>query len=85
MEQIRQRMDSAVNLRDQMEQKNLAGAAKLLDAYSPLKVLDRGYAIVQNESGVMKTSKGIQPGDDVHIRLAEGGFQAKVSAVDKEG
>lgn len=85
VEQIRQRMDSAVNLRDQMEQKNLAGAAKLLDAYSPLKVLDRGYAIVQNESGVMKTTKGIQPGDDVHIRLAEGGFQAKVSAVDKEG
>jgi len=45
-----------------------------------LAVLDRGYAIVMNESGqALKSSKELKVGDAVTTRLADGGFSSNVS------
>lgn len=53
-----------------------------LDAMSPLKVLGRGYAMAQNETGqILKSYRNVTPGDRVSVTLGEGGFTAKVEEV----
>jgi exodeoxyribonuclease VII large subunit len=46
---------------------------------SPLNVLDRGYAIVQDQTGhIVKQSASAPPGSSIKIRLAEGAVGARV-------
>ena len=52
--------------------------AARLDALSPLKVLDRGYAIVSNRSGILKDAAAAPPASRIHVRLAKGALDAKV-------
>jgi exodeoxyribonuclease VII large subunit len=54
-------------------------AAKL-SQLSPLRILERGYAIVTNESGVIvKESTAAPEGAAIHVRLARGGLDANVT------
>lgn len=49
-----------------------------LDALSPLKVMSRGYAIAFRADGsVLRSTEGVQPGDELSVRLAD---QGEVSA-----
>lgn len=51
-----------------------------LDAMSPLKVLVRGYAMVQAEDGaVMKSVSQIHVGDTISVSLSDGVFDAEVT------
>jgi exodeoxyribonuclease VII large subunit len=52
--------------------------AARLDALSPLKVLDRGYAIVSNRSGILKDAAAAPPASRIHVRLAKGELDAAV-------
>jgi exodeoxyribonuclease VII large subunit len=50
-----------------------------LDELSPLKVLDRGYALVFDAAGnVVKDAAQLRPGDDIRARLAKGEIAATV-------
>ncbi|TCS96380.1 exodeoxyribonuclease VII large subunit [Hazenella coriacea] len=51
-----------------------------LDALSPLKVMNRGYSIVQryHSKELIKSSQQVQPGDLVNIRLADGQVSCQV-------
>lgn len=52
-----------------------------LDALSPLKVLGRGYAMVQDEKGsVLRSSDQVQIGDNICVKLAQGSLQCTVDA-----
>jgi exodeoxyribonuclease VII large subunit len=54
-------------------------AAKL-SQLSPLRILERGYAIVTNESGaIVKESAAAPEGSEIHVRLARGGLDAHVT------
>jgi exodeoxyribonuclease VII large subunit len=54
-------------------------AAKL-SQLSPLRILERGYAIVTNEAGGIVTSSRAAPaGSAVDVRLAEGTLTARVT------
>ena len=56
-----------------------------MDAMSPLKVLGRGYAMVQNEQGkILKSSSDVESGSRVSVTLGEGGFYATVEEVTYE-
>lgn len=60
-------------------QKYVALTAKL-DAMSPLKVLTRGYAMVQNDDGtVLRSVRQAAVGDTVRIRLSDGEMRATVT------
>ncbi len=52
-------------------------AAKL-SQLSPLRILERGYAIVSNERGIVKDAHDAPPGSQIHVRLAEGELDATV-------
>ena len=62
-------------------QQYIALSAKL-DAMSPLKVLTRGYAITQTESGaIIRSVSQVTPGDPVTISLTDGAIHASVTEV----
>ncbi len=52
-------------------------AAKL-SQLSPLRILERGYAIVSNETGIIKDSAAAPQGSSIHVRLAKGEMDAVV-------
>ena len=61
------------------KQRYIAATAKL-DAMSPLKVLTRGYAMVQNgERSVVRSVKQTHPGDPLSISLSDGVLTAIVT------
>ncbi|PWU07731.1 MAG: exodeoxyribonuclease VII large subunit [Terriglobia bacterium] len=52
-------------------------AAKL-SQLSPLRILERGYAIVSNESGILKDAGAAPRDSHIHVRLARGELDATV-------
>ncbi|MGI5879246.1 MAG: exodeoxyribonuclease VII large subunit [Syntrophomonadaceae bacterium] len=59
-------------------QNQLAITSSGLDKLSPLKVLKRGYAVVRNESGVIRSVHQVLPGDMVQLILADGELKVKI-------
>jgi len=55
-----------------------------LDALSPLKVLERGYAIALHErSGrAIRSQSEVKQGDRLRVRVSDGEFAAKVEGDD---
>lgn len=49
-----------------------------LRALSPRATLERGYAIVRANDGIVRASSAVATGDSVDVELAEGGFSAQV-------
>jgi len=57
----------------------LNSLAAQLTQLSPLNVLERGYAIVQDASGhVVKAADEVEKGSEISVRLAKGVIQAEV-------
>jgi exodeoxyribonuclease VII large subunit len=56
-----------------------------LEQLSPLAVLARGYAIVQDRQGrALRSATAVSAGDPLRIRLHEGSLQAIVSETTAE-
>ena len=49
-----------------------------LEQLSPLRILDRGYAIVSTEQGILKDAARAPAGTQLQIRLSNGDLRAKV-------
>jgi len=57
----------------------LGVAAAALDAMSPLKVLERGYAIAQDASGaIVRDASAVSAGDELRLRLWKGALDCRV-------
>lgn len=66
-------------------QRYIALTAKL-DAMSPLKVLTRGYAMAQSESGeVLKSVKQVERGESITVSLNDGHLRATVMDIKENG
>ena len=66
----------------QSKSKSLEKINSNLNAFSPLAVLDRGYAIVQNSSGqAIKNSQEINKGEVVTTRLSSGSFESEIAGI----
>ena len=80
------RLDGARGALAQLMTVQLAGrrgrldrVAAKLSTLSPLRILERGYAIVSNASGIMKDAQQAPQGSSIHVRLAQGELDARVS------
>lgn len=60
-----------------------ASLIELLDAYSPLSVLKRGYAITMKENHVMKSIDEINIDDQIQIKMNDGIIYANVTNKEK--
>jgi exodeoxyribonuclease VII large subunit len=79
LERISARLEQAIGRRLSRAQARLGPAAAHLSQLSPLKILDRGYAIVQNEAGqLVKSPEGAAEGSKIQVRLADGKLNARV-------
>lgn len=65
------------------QKNNLEKNTTLLQAISPLTVLNRGYAIVQKGQEIIKSSNQAKPDDQLRITLARGSLTTKVTEVKK--
>jgi exodeoxyribonuclease VII large subunit len=74
--------DAAVMQSIRLRLSRSRGALAPLDAHlvqlSPLKILDRGYAIVERDGKIVKSPADAPVGADIHVRLAEGRLRANV-------
>lgn len=69
----------AIRLRLEALRRRYLPAAAELDALSPLNVLERGYSIVESESGeILRDSARTSPGDLLKIRMHKGRVEARV-------
>ena len=74
-----QRLAAAAQSRLGREEQRFARNAAALDAMSPLKVLGRGYAMVQAADGsVLRSARQVQTGDRIEVRLGEGTLGCRV-------
>jgi len=62
----------------ELREHRLGRATGALDALSPLKVLDRGYAIVRTGDDIVRQSDKVTIGDRVNIRLSRGNIEAEI-------
>ena len=62
----------------------LGRAMAKLDSLSPLRVLERGYAIAQKENRVLSHTRDLKSGDLIQIRLHAGQLRAQIIAVEEK-
>lgn len=64
---------------------NLEVARGRLEALSPLRVLERGYALVQDSRGsVVSSVRNLSSGDLLHVRMRDGTVGTRVVEVEEE-
>ena len=66
------------------KQFKLSNAMSLLDSFSPLKVVDRGFSITTHQSQVVKSITEIKIADVLDIQIADGHIKASVLKIDKK-
>lgn len=54
---------------------------KLVEAFNPESALRRGYAIVRAGNKLIKTTKGLQPGDKLNIQMQNASIDVSVTKV----
>lgn len=76
---LEQRVNSAVVGVVEAKSESFNISLAKLDALSPLKVLNRGFAIVENEAGeIVRIADEVEAGDVLRLTLAKGKLRTKV-------
>jgi exodeoxyribonuclease VII large subunit len=77
--------DSAMATQIETAQRKFGLAAAALDAMSPLRVLERGYAIAHDAEGhVLRDAETISVGDELRLRLWKGELDCRVEGTKNE-
>ena len=77
---VQQKLAGAARMTLDGDERRFARLTAKLDAMSPLKVLGRGYAMVQREDGtVLRSAQQAEIGDRVQVRLGEGTLSCTVN------
>ena len=79
LELLKNRLVAAQNQNITRKNQQYIAAVSKLDAMSPLKVLSRGYAMAQNQSGeVVRSVSQVELGERITVRLSDGNLSATV-------
>ena len=73
------RLERAAGLIGERRRAGVERSAAKLRALSPLATLERGYAIVRHEGVVVRSAVALAVGDDIDVRVADGGVSATVT------
>jgi exodeoxyribonuclease VII large subunit len=77
--------DAALTARMKRAGQQFSLAAASLDAMSPLRVLERGYAIAQDaKGGIVREASTVLIGDALRLRLWKGALDCRVEGTDKK-
>lgn len=85
LEQLKSQIIRSIQVRIDTNKAELKRFASFLDAISPLKVLERGFSLVQTEAGsFVRNSDSVKVGDLLSIRLLEGSLKVSVKETKKQ-
>jgi exodeoxyribonuclease VII large subunit len=80
------RLPALAGARIRLERERVASKGARLRALDPRQVLRRGFAIVRDGSGRIRTSvTDLAAGDEIGIDLRDGTLGAQLTRVDREG
>jgi exodeoxyribonuclease VII large subunit len=84
--EIDSRIDHAMQLRLNSVRQKLSVMVAELQAVSPLKTLERGYAVIQDKSTgqLVRSIETLQKGQEISGRVADGKFEARVTQIKKQ-
>ncbi|MDQ0655271.1 exodeoxyribonuclease VII large subunit [Paenibacillus sp. W2I17] len=76
----RRQLELAIRSITRSKQQQWKSSVRHLDALSPLKVMSRGYSLVydEQEQRLIKSTKDVQPGDSIKIKLTDGQLDCQV-------
>ena len=81
LERLRAQLESLGETITAARRQRVETSASRLDALSPLRVLERGYALVYGPDGkLLRSSASVVPYDTIVARLADGSVRAKVTS-----
>ena len=82
---LQQRLHRAVKQLLQQKEARWQIAARQLDTISPLRTLERGYAIVSDSNQqIVRTVASVSCGDKITTRIADGFIESQVKAINPE-
>ncbi len=85
LESLAKARDAGVAIRLETAKQQLARAGAALDAMSPLRVLERGYAIAHDVHGhVLREASATAVGDALRLRLWKGAVNCRVEGTENE-
>jgi len=64
-----------------LNKERFEGILKNLNAFNPLSILERGYSICSKGEKSLKSIEGVNPGDSVKVRLAQGELDCTVKKI----
>jgi len=84
LEHVSSQMAAAMQRILSADRQRFVEQAAYLDAYSPLKVLSRGYAVVTKDNAVVSSSAKLRKEDEILVRFAKGGAVCTVKQVKRK-
>lgn len=78
IEQYEQQLDSTFSYKYKNKQEKFYYLLSRLNTLSPLKTLERGYAIVAKGDQVVSSKETVQPNDEITIKFKDGKIKAVV-------
>jgi len=83
--QLTGRTEQAIKRKLEQDRQRVVKAAQLLDAYSYQGVLERGYALVQNEAGdVVRSKSKVKAGEGITLTFTDGKRKAVIDGAIKK-
>jgi exodeoxyribonuclease VII large subunit len=83
VDDLARRAQRSLTHRVQMEETRLAGFLSRLNALNPLAILQRGYAIVTDQTSgqVLQSTRQAQAGQILRVKLAHGALKTRIEAI----
>ena len=78
---LEKRMLHIIQSQIRFNKERFEGILKNMNAINPLAILERGYSICSKDEESLQNTEGINPGDNIKIRLARGGLDCKVEKI----
>ena len=78
---LEDKLSSLVNSELEKNKSRVSATAGKLDALSPLRVISRGYALVEKNGRTVTKTADLQTGDFIRIKLSDGSFSANVKEI----
>ena len=78
---LEKRMQHIIQSNLLLRKERFEGILKNLNAFNPLSILERGYSICSKDEKSLKSIEGINPGDLINVKLAQGGLSCTVKKI----
>ena len=78
---LEKRMQHIIQSNLLLRKERFEGILKNLNAFNPLSILERGYSICSKDEKSLKSIEGINPGDLINVKLAQGGLSCRVKKI----